>query len=103
MEAFLETILTEISGSILLTFGRASWHVSGAIQDLIEAHGRLEVLLLPSRTPEANPVEDLWRLLKNQVAANLQQSIDELKAACERFFEQLSPEDALQKAGLSTS
>jgi Transposase and inactivated derivatives len=103
MEAFLETVLAEISGPILLVWDRASWHVSGAIQDLIEAHGRLEVLLLPSRTPEANPVEDLWRLLKNRVAANLEQSLEALEAACERFFEQLSPDEALQKAGFSTS
>lgn len=103
MEAFLKTVLAEISGPILLIWDRASWHVSGAIQDLIEAHGRLEVMLLPSRTPKANPVEDLWRLLKNQVAANLEQSLDALEAACERFFEQLSPEEALRKAGLSAS
>jgi hypothetical protein len=30
------------------------------------------VLLLPSRTLEANPVEDPWRVLKNQIAANLE-------------------------------
>jgi transposase len=73
------------------------------MQDRIEAESRLEVLLLPSRTPEANPVEDLWRLLKNQIAANLEQSLDALKAACERFFDRLSPEEALRKAGLTTS
>ncbi len=103
VENFLKTILAEISGPILLIWDRASWHVSNAIQDLIEAESRLEVLLLPSRTPEANPVEDLWRLLKNQIAANLEQSLDALKAACERFFDRLSPDEALQKAGLTTS
>lgn len=103
MEAFLEKILAEIPGPILLIWDQASWHLSGAIQDLIAAHDRLEVVLLPSRTPEANPVEDLWRLLKERIAANLEQSLEALKAACVRFFEQLSPEEALQKAGLSTS
>jgi transposase len=103
MEAFLETVLAEISGPILMVWDRASWHVSNAMQDRIEAESRLEVLLLPSRTPEANPVEDLWRLLKNQIAANLEQSLDALKAACERFFDRLSPEEALRKAGLTTS
>jgi len=103
MKAFLETVLAEIAGPILLVWDRASWHVSEAIQDLIAAHDRLEVLLLPSRTPEANPVEDLWRVLKNRVAANLEQSLDALEAACERFFEQLSPEEALQKAGLASN
>lgn len=103
MEDFLETVLAEISGPILLIWDRASWHISNAIQDLIEAESRLEVLLLPSRTPEANPVEDLWRVLKNQIAANLEQSLDALRAACERFFDRLSPEEALQKAGLTTS
>jgi len=100
-KAFLETVLMEIPGPILLIWDRASWHVSGAIQDLIEAHDRLDVMLLPKRSPEANPVEDLWRLLKNQVAANLEQSLDALKMACEQFFEELTPKEALRKAGLT--
>lgn len=60
------------------------------------------MLLLPSRSPEANLVESLWWLLKNQVAANLEQNLDALEVACKRFFEQLSPEETLRKAGLTT-
>lgn len=51
MEVFLETVRMELSGSIPMIWDRASWHVSSAIQALIEAHDRLEVLLLPSRAP----------------------------------------------------
>jgi hypothetical protein len=58
----------------------------------------LEVLLVLSRTTAANPVGALWRVLKNQIAANLEHSLDTLKAACERFLGHLSPEGTLRKA-----
>jgi transposase len=61
------TVLSEILGPTLLVWDRASWHVSNAVQDRIEAESRLEVMLLPGPAPEANPVEDLWRRLRNQI------------------------------------
>jgi len=57
-------------------------------------------VLLPKRSLETNPVEDLWRVLKNQVAANLERSLDTLKEACQRFFDELTPEKTLKMAGL---
>lgn len=39
------------------------------------------MLALPARSPQANPIEDLWRQLKNKVAANLNRSLDALKVA----------------------
>jgi len=58
------------------------------------------VLALPARSPQANPIEDLWRQLKNKVAANLNRSLDALKEACRRFFDQLTKEQTLRAAGL---
>jgi transposase len=51
-------------------------------------HTRFRVLWLPKYSAhEHNPIERLWGLLKERVAANrLHGSIDELVAAAERFF-----------------
>ena len=93
-------MLNRVEGEIVLVWDHASWHTSKAVEGLIEEHDRLGVVLLPKRAPEANPVEDLWRVLKNTVAACLMRSLDELKTACLRFFEKLSPQDTLRIAGL---
>lgn len=98
--AFLRQVLDQIEGHILLIWDHASWHVSKAVQELIDGIDRLEVVRLPKRAPEANPMEDLWRELKNTIAANLERNLETLKRACQRFFERLSPQQALKTAGL---
>ena len=52
------------------------------------------------RAPEANPMEDLWRELKEQVAASLERSLDALRESCRRYFQNLSPQQALRTAGI---
>ena len=68
---------------------------------MLELHERIDTVLLPKRSPEDNPVEDLWRQLKNQVAANLERSLDALREACRRFFDELAPEEAHKMASLA--
>jgi transposase len=100
-KSFLRKVLGEVEGRIVLIWDQAGWHTSKAVEALIDEHERLEVLLLPKRSPQDNPIEDLWRVLKNQVAANLERSLATLKAACRKFFDALTPERALEMAGLS--
>lgn len=100
-KSFLREVLARIEGRIVLIWDQARWHTSKAVEALIDEHDRLEVLLLPKRAPQDNPIEDLWRVLKNTVAANLERSLAALKAACRKFFDALTPEQALQTAGLS--
>ena len=99
-KSFLRQVLSRVEGKVLLVWDRARWHTSGAVEELICEHDRLDVLLLPKRSPEDNPVEDLWRELKNVVAANLERSLEALKAACRTFFDNLSPKQALRTSGL---
>ena len=99
--AFLREVLCRIEGEILLIWDNASWHTSKAVERLIAAHERLQVVLLPKRAPEVNPVEDLWRVLKNTIAACLMRGLDELKQAALTFFEKRSRQDMLRIAGLS--
>jgi transposase len=57
----------------------------------------------PKRAPEDNPVEDLWRALKDVIAVNLEREIEVLKSACRQFFDSLSLSQALRTAGLASS
>ena len=100
-KSFIEQLLAEVEGQVLLAWDRARWHTSQAVEEMIDLHERLETVLLPKRSPETNPVEDLWRNLKNAVAANLERSLAALKEACRQFFDELAPEEALKMAGLS--
>lgn len=99
-KSFLRKVLSRVEGRVLVVWDRARWHTSGAVEGLIQEHDRLDVLLLPKRSPEDNPIEDIWRELKNVIAANLERRLEALKAACRTFFDNLSPEQALRTAGL---
>ena len=99
-KAFLRNVLGRVEGEILLVWDHASWHISKSVRKLLDECDRLRVLLLPKRAPEVNPVEDLWRVLKNTVAANVERPLDALKEACRRFFDDLTPKQALRTAGL---
>lgn len=99
--SFLGTVLDRVDGAILLVWDSASWHTSKAVEAFVAEHDRLEVLPLPKRSPEDNPIEDLWRVLKNAVAANLERSLDALREAYRWFFGRMTPEQALVTAGLS--
>lgn len=100
-KSFLSTLLRQVEGEILLVWDRASWHTSNAVEEWLAEHDRLKMVLLPKRAPEDNPVEDLWRRLKNVIAANLERGLDVLKDACRDFFDALSEQQALRIAGLA--
>lgn len=99
--SFLEELMERFSGEVVLVWDQASWHTSGAVEQVLAGYDRLRVLLLPKRAPQQNPVEDLWRALKRIVAANLARGLDTLKEACAAFFDGLSNEDTLRLAGLT--
>jgi transposase len=97
---YLESLLEETAGKVLLIWDQATWHTSGQVTEWLDGTDRIETYLLPVRSPEANPMEDLWRELKEQVAACLERSLDALLESCREYFEALSPEQSLRTAGL---
>ena len=87
----------------------------GALWLLLDRHGshqspsslrlaaKLDIRLfwLPRQHPKLNPVDHLWRGLKNNLAANRQfASVDELAAYAEAWVRALTPTVTLRKAGL---
>jgi len=97
---YLESLLGQTKGQILLVWDQATWHTSNKVTEWIENTDRIEAYLLPVRSPETNPMEDLWRELKEQVAACLERSLDALLESCHEYFEALSPKQALQTSGV---
>lgn len=87
-------------GTICLLLDRASGHTDRKTQALAE---ELNILLfwLPKHAPELNPMDQLWRHLKQHVAANRQaESIDQLADEAEAWILRLSPKEARRKSGL---
>ncbi|WP_158666580.1 transposase [Salinibacter altiplanensis] len=99
----LESLLGQTKGQILLVWDQATWHSSKKVTRWIENTDRIETYLLPARSLEINPMEDLWRELKEQVAICLERSLEALLESCKEYFETLSKKQALQTAGVFLS
>ena len=68
---FLQHLLQNIDGDILVVWDNLSAHKSHLVQDFIAEHDRLEGLHLPPYAPDLNPVEWLWSYMKTTDLANL--------------------------------
>ncbi len=75
---YLESLLRATTGQVLLVWDQAKWHTSKKVRKWLNKHDRIETHLLPAWSPDTNPMEDLWRELKEQVAACLERSLDTL-------------------------
>ena len=85
---------------LLLLLDQAGAHTALKSRALAE---RLDItlLFLPAKSPELNPVDHLWRSLKQNVAANRQYAtVDSEAAAAEAWVRTLSPTETLRKAGV---
>jgi transposase len=99
--AYLSAVLeTYAQQHVLLIWDQATYHTSGKVQRWIEDQDRLTVYLLPRYSPELNPVEHIWRVVKQRVASNLTRAIEALQAAYGAFFEEQDAQSLLQTAGL---
>ena len=72
---------------MLLFVDNASYHRSGKVQDEIKKLGRKVALryFLPY-TPELNPTEGQWRILKGHTANTLYGTVDEMKESIRRML-----------------
>ncbi len=85
----MQAHLCEISRTVApaahaaLLLDRAGWHTTGALV----VPGNLTLVFLPSRSPELNPVENLWQYLRQTYLSNrvFDSYADILDAACEAW------------------
>ena len=66
-EAFLTQVLTQSERRIVLIQDGARYHTSKAMKEFFAKHAdRLTVFQLPSYSPDLNPIEKLWKKIKEQ-------------------------------------
>jgi transposase len=76
---FLQGILTDIAGPMVLLWDSAPIHTRHMVQDFIATQTRLHVFSFPKYAPELNPVEFLWTQVSEHLACRAPQSLKELK------------------------
>lgn len=99
---FLDHLLcTYPSRPIVLIVDNYGAHTAKVVHAWLAEHPRLRLLYLPKYCSQLNPVEAIWRRLKDKVAANrLYDGITTLVDAVQTFFREMTPEQALTLAGV---
>jgi transposase len=100
-QAFLRYLRRHYPGRPLwLLLDRAPCHEALKSQRLARAL-EIEFLWLPKQCSELNAMDQLWKELKRLIAANRQfRTVDQGAGYAEQWFLDLSPRQALRKAGV---
>jgi transposase len=70
-QIFLQYLLSQFCGPIILIQDGAKYHTSKATREFLELHkDRLIVYQLPSYSPDYNPIEYLWKKVKTKATHN---------------------------------
>jgi transposase len=80
MNAFLEQLAKELPADAhaAMVLDRAGWHVAGALR----LPANVTLVLLPAKSPELNPAENLWHYLRSHYWSNrLYPTWEDLKLA----------------------
>ena len=96
MNVFLEQFARELppDAHAVMVLDRAGWHTAGAL----EVPPNVTLVHLPPKSPELNPVENLWHYLRSHYWANrLYKTWDELKAAAVEAWRRVCLVPALVK------
>jgi transposase len=87
----------------LLLWDNAPPHHPHRVRNAAQAAG-ITVVCLPFRSPELMPLEDLWRGLKAEIAANrAYPTVEELADRAVAWLDGLTPADRLRRCGLRSS
>lgn len=96
--------LKEISRAVarrahaVLLMDRAGWHTSARLK----VPRNITIVLLPSRSPELNPVENVWQYLRqNWLSNRVFETYDAiLEAGCEAWNRLIAEPDTITSIGL---
>lgn len=90
-QRFLQQVLAEFGGlhKIWIILDNARVHHAKALQLFLqEVQGALELIYLPSYSPDLNVIERLWRLLRKEVTHNMYfPTFEEFSGSVQHFFE----------------
>lgn len=99
---FMESILKSFIGiDLYLVVDRATYHRSKEVNEWLSKNLQIHLIYLPPRSPQLNPVEGIWRWLKDVIAANRTYAdLEPLKIGCMEKLSSLTTNDLLRIAGL---
>ena len=99
-QAFLRKLRCHWRGwHIILFLDRGSPHKAKRSRELARS-SRVEERWLPTACPELNPMEGLWRHLKQEVLANSVTPVDEAAEKAHRYLLEMSPQERRSRAGI---
>jgi hypothetical protein len=100
MQLHLEEISRHVAegAHAALILDRAGWHTTGNL----DIPANITLMLLPSRAPELNPVENIWQYLRanwlsNRVFETFEEIID---AACDAWNKLLAQPETITSIGM---
>ena len=81
----------------VLLLDRAGWHTTGALT----VPKNITMILLPSRAPELNPVENIWQYLRQNWLSNLVFNTYEqvVEAACDAWRRLIAQPNTISSIG----
>jgi len=96
--------LNEISKNVarkshaVVLMDRAGWHTTGKLK----VPRNLTIILLPSRSPELNPVENIWQYLRANWLSNtvFEDYNAIIKAGCEAWNNLIDQPDTITSIGM---
>ena len=89
-EAFIDFLknIFETYGKFVMILDNASCHKSAALNDFIKStHGKIKLIYLPPHTPQLNPIEKQWDVLKKLLAGRYFKSAEDLVDAINTLIE----------------
>ena len=100
MQHHLNEISTEVAPNAhaVILMDRAGWHTTGKLK----LPKNLSIILLPSRSPELNPVENIWQYMRSNWLSNrVFEDYDEiLDEACNAWNKLIAQPQTIRSIGM---
>jgi transposase len=89
---FVRYLLQSTQGQIYLILDNARWHRSKILKEFFETNQqRLVFIFLPPYSPELNPIERVWRIIRRKVTHNRYfPSTEDLRIALVSLFTEVA-------------
>jgi transposase len=101
---FLELEKKQPDGTIWAIVDNASYNHSRELNKFIRKHKRIELLFLPSYSPNLNIIERLWLFFhRKQLYGHYYETFKEFKTACMEFFKNINQYDTELRTLLTDS
>jgi len=100
MQAHLEEISLHVApgAHAAMLMDRAGWHTTGKLK----VPKNITIILLPSRSPELNPVENIWQYMRqNWLSSRVFETYDDiLDVGCEAWNKLIAEPETITSIGM---